>query len=219
MVGTGSVADDVDAPQGHVDVLGAGSPQLLAGFASDGGPVRKGEAVQTEGGVALAVELGEQIGREEDLLLLMVGGGASGRWRSVAGKVSALPVVAIVGHGRLGPYQQYVPVVTQHAAIVPEPTVQYGHAKVAEQIIGGTPLQQLGQTLPAVRVGVAFQKVILAAVAAQFQLGTEAVGGTGVAGLGAGLQDPLEVAGKVQRPLVQVARGDGDDGRRGVVVQ
>ena len=69
------------------------------------------------------------------------------------------------------------------------------------------------------RVGVGFQKVILAAVAAQFQLGTEAVGGTGLASERAGLQDPLDVAGKVQRPLVQVARGDGDDGRRGVVVQ
>ena len=112
-----------------------------------------------------------------------------------------------------------MPIVTQHTAVVPHPTVQYGHAKVTEQIIGGAPRKEFGQTLPTVRVSVGLQKVILAAVAAQLQLGTKAVGGTGVAGLGAGLQDPLEVAGKVQRPLVQVARGNGDDGRRGVVVQ
>ena len=109
-------------------------------------------------------------------------------------------------------------IVTQNAAVVPHAPVQNGHAKVAQQIVRGPPLQQLGQALPAVPVRVGFQEVILAAVSRQLQLGPEAVRRPALPRQGAGSQRPLEVAGKVQGPLVQVARCHGHHGGGGVVV-
>ena len=50
-------------------------------------------------------------------------------------------------------------------------------------------------------------------VSGDFEFGTEAVAGPGSIGLDAGLPDAFEIPVKLYRPLVEIARRDGDERR------
>lgn len=81
-----------------------------------------------------------------------------------------LPVVAVVRQRGLGAQQQHAAVQAERAAVVAHAPVGGGQPHVRQQAPRGRATQQPGQRLPAVRLCVSLQEVVLAAVAAELQL-------------------------------------------------
>lgn len=60
-----------------------------------------------------------------------------------------------------------------------------------------------------------FQEMIFAAVAADFEFGPQAIGGALFFGEATAFQNAMDVAVKVESPLIEVAGGDGDEAGAG----
>lgn len=98
-----------------------------------------------------------------------------------------------------------------HSTVVTHTRMKNGHTEIAHKPIGGPLFEQLAKTLPAVVKGVMFEEMIFGAIADYLKLGTQTICGTLLFCAATALQDALDIAIKVESPLVEIAGGDGDE--------
>ena len=128
------------------------------------------------------------------------------------GEPTRLAIIAIVSQAELWPDQDDLTIQTEDAAVVAHPSMKHRHANVAEDAVSGVVDEQVRKALPAVSERVHLEKVVLAPVAAQFQLGADAILCAGPLRCHDRLADSRNIALKVESPLVKVACRNRDEG-------
>ena len=123
-------------------------------------------------------------------------------------KPARFSVVSVVGEAELGANKENLAVQHKDSAIIPHPSVNDGHADVADYVIRLISTKQVGKGFPRVFRRVQFQEVVFAAISRQLELGSDAVSGTPPFGYRYRRLDASQVTFEVQRPLVESAGGE-----------
>ena len=208
VMGTRPVGEDVHPVQPHGDVGTVGREELLARFAPQDAVLETQHQNTDRNSAGMLREMREKIfGQMKFFGLLGAVVGLIAPLREPA----RLAVVAVIREIHLRPNREDFPIQTERTAVVGHAAVDGRQADIAQNVIRKIIGQQLGETVPGEDNSVDLEEVVLAAVAGDLQLGAEPEPTARGLGNSDGLADALQVAVEVQRPLVQIAGGEGNE--------
>lgn len=106
----------------------------------------------------------------------------------------------------LGAEQKDSPIEAENAAVIANAAVEHRHSNVTKNSIGGIIAEEVRQGFPGVVKCVHLEKMVLAAVSSELQLRSHPITSTQCLGSQNRPTSTLQVAVKVQSPLIEVAR-------------
>lgn len=156
VVRAAAVGKDLGALQRERDVRGVGREELLARLVGQ----RRVGGLHNEDAKGHGALPGGVLDRGRQHVLVELVQPRPGR------EPPRLAVVPVVGHVDLWADADDLAVEQPHAAVVAHAVVEHGHANVEQDVVRVCALENLLDAFPAVRVRVALEKVVFAAIAA-----------------------------------------------------